>query len=208
MAKEKIKIICSDGRELSALKYSASGKTKGAVLVGGATGLRKEFYSPFCQHLCENNYSVLVFDFRGVGKSSLQDLKSDTANIIDWGVLDMSAALDELVKQFPKTKYHLVGHSAGGQLTGLMSNHSQLTSQFNFACSTGQLSNLKFLFRLKALFFMKIFIPLSNLIFGYAKLGLVKMGDSIPRYVAKQWCDWCCGNGYVIGSIGLSLIHI
>ena len=60
--------------------------------------MRKEFYGPFCQYLCENNYSVLVFDFRGVGKSSLKDLKSDTANIIDWGVLDMSAALDELIK--------------------------------------------------------------------------------------------------------------
>ena len=48
---------------------------------------------------------------------------------------------------------------------------------------------------------MKIFIPLSNLIFGYTKLELVKMGASIPKGVGKQWSNWCSSIGYVKASI-------
>lgn len=199
---EKINIICSDKRKLSAIVFPAKGMTKAAILVACATGMRKEFYASFCEFLSDNGYSVLCFDFRGVGESALKSLKEDPTEIIDWGVKDMPAALDELIKLFPNTGYHLIGHSAGGQLTGLMYNNDKLTSQFNFASSTGQVSNLSYPFKLKGIFFLKVFIPLSNVMFGYTKLELVKMGASIPKRVGSQWSKWCSSTGYVKASIG------
>ena len=114
----------------------------------------------------------------------------------------MPAVFEQLKITFPGTKYHLIGHSAGGQLVGLMHNAAELTSLFNFACSSGQLKNMKTLYSVKANFFMNFFIPLSNAFFGYTKSQWVGMGEPLPKAAAQQWREWCNSEGYVKASFG------
>ena len=106
---------------------------------------------------------------------------------------------------FPNTKYHLIGHSAGGQLIGLMHNAKEISSMFNFACSSGRIKNMKFPFLLQAKFFMNVFIPLNNLVFGYTKTHWVGMGEPLPKNVAQEWKDWCNGKGYVKTAFGKTI---
>ncbi|MEM7645334.1 MAG: alpha/beta fold hydrolase [Pseudomonadota bacterium] len=196
------KITCQDQRELAATVFRPTGPLRGAILIGGATGIRRVFYRHFSQALCENGYGILTFDFRGVGDSSLQNPKKDRADIIQWGERDLNDAFGELMKEFPSTKYHLIGHSAGSQLTGLMKNHPHLQSQVSVAGSTGNINNMKAPFWWSAQFFMRVFIPLSNLLFGYSKLDLVNMGQPIPKRVGQQWCEWCLSTGYIRAGLG------
>jgi len=192
-----IKIECIDEYTIAASVYFPKQPIKGAILIGPATGIKRQFYQKFSAFLAQHGYGVLTFDNRGIGESLIGDIKHSDASLQCWGEKDMTAALEQLKLSFPGTKYHLVGHSAGGQLVGLMSNASDLTSMYNFACSSGQLSNMRLSYRVKAHFFMNFFIPLSNTIFGHTKSQWLGMGEPLPSTVAKQWRKWCNGAGYV-----------
>ena len=112
---------------------------KAAVMIAPATGIKRQFYQNFAQYLMEHGYGVISYDNEDIGESMQGDLKHSNASLISWGRYDMTTVLDRLIQEFPNTTYHLVGHSAGGQLFGLMPNHDKLTSVFNVACSSGQI---------------------------------------------------------------------
>lgn len=203
---KQLEITCTDKQIISATLFQGLGTPlQGAVMIAPATGIKQTFYSTFASWLAQHGYCTITFDNRGIGASLSKDVKNSPASLQDWGELDMPAVLDELVKQIPNTKYHLIGHSAGGQLTGLMPNASLLSSMFNFASSSGNLSKMKLPFRLQAHFFMNFFIPLSNLIFGYTKSHWVGMGEPLPKAAGKQWSRWCNGEGYLKTDFGQSI---
>jgi len=202
---EEISIKCEDGQVLAATLFRPKSLVKAAVFIGPATGIKRQFYANFAGHLAENGYGVLTYDNRGIGESLIGKVSHSVASLQCWGELDMPAVLNHLQYVFPDTSYHLIGHSAGGQLVGLMHNAKQLSSIFNFACSSGQLSNMKKSYAFKAHFFMNFFIPFSNLLFGHTKSHLFGMGEPLPRAVAQQWREWCNGEGYVKTAFGSSV---
>jgi predicted alpha/beta hydrolase len=195
-------IKCSDSVELVATIYEPTITVKGAMMMAPATGIKRQFYANFANYLANNGYGVITFDNRGIGGSLLGPVAQSTASLQCWGQKDMPAVLEHLKTIFPQTQYHLVGHSAGGQLIGLMHNAMDISSMFNFACSSGQLRNMKLSYLVQAHFFMNAFIPLSNTLFGHTKSQWVGMGEPLPKAVAKQWRQWCNGKGYVKTAFG------
>ena len=193
---QKIQIICKDKREIAGLFFKVT-HPKAAVIICPATGIKKEFYMALARYLAENKYAVICFDNRGIGASLKGSINLEDADLIDWGKLDMTAAFETLKKQVPNVDYHLIGHSAGGQLVGLMENALELKTIFNVACSSGSIANMSWAFRPKAYFFMNIFIPVCNKLLGHTKSQWVGMGEPLPRNVAAQWSKWCNGRGYV-----------
>lgn len=204
MASSKVQVICEDGYPLGATLYQPPSDItlKGAVLIGPATGIKQAFYGAFAQHISRQGYAVLTFDNRGIGASRQGALKGFDASLQDWGELDLTACLAYLQQQFPDTRYHLIGHSAGGQLIGLMDNAHALSSLFNFACSSGKLSNMAWSFRIQGRFFMDVFIPATNAVLGYTPCQWVGMGQPLPKRVSQQWADWCNTGGYVEAAFG------
>lgn len=195
--KEHIEIPCQDGYALSGVLYTPASEQKAALMISPATGIKKTFYNSFATHLAEQGYGVMTFENRGIGDSLHGRLKDCPATLRDWGYLDMPAVLQELQRRFPGQKLHVVGHSAGGQLTGLMHNHAAIASKFNFGCSSGQLNNMRPAYRRRAKLFMNAYAPLSNAIFGYTNTQWIGMGEPLPKGVAQEWCDWCNGKGYI-----------
>ncbi len=198
----ELKIVCADQVELAATSYTPTTAIVGAVLMAPATGIKRQFYNNFATHLAEHGYGVITFDNRGIGGSITESVTKSEATLQCWGEKDMPAAFEQLKKSFPECKYHLVGHSAGGQLVGLMPNAGELSSMFNFACSSGCLKNMAKINLIKAHFFMNIFIPLSNALFGHTKSQWVGMGEPLPKRVSRQWQQWCNGRGYVKTAFG------
>ena len=173
-----------------------------------ATGIKRGFYHAFSSYLASHGFGVLAFENRGIGESCNLTLDEGNPSLVSWGQLDMTAALDELIRQFPEQSYHLVGHSAGGQLFGLMQNAPQFSSVFNFACSSGSLQGIEYPFKPQAWFFLKIYIPFCNAVFGHTKSQWVGMGEPLPKQVAAEWSRWCLGTGYVKNELGnLTMEH-
>lgn len=200
--KEAIEITCQDGHVLSGVLYTPSHEVEAAVMISPATGIKKTFYNSFATHLAEQGYGVITFENRGIGDSLHGKLKDCKATLRDWGYLDMPAVLDTLQKRFPNATCHLVGHSAGGQLTGLMHNYAAIASKFNVGCSSGQLNNMRLAYRLRAKVFMNAFAPINNALFGYTNTQWIGMGEPLPKGVAQDWCNWCNGAGYIETAFG------
>lgn len=202
--KVDIKITCQDGFALAGTMYIPE-SVKGAIMMAPATGIKRRFYNSFATHLAENGFAVITYDNRGIGESQKGDFNQINASLINWGKLDMTAVMNYLKTNFPNQKYHVVGHSAGGQLVGLMDNALDVTSMFNFACSSGSLRNMTYPFKLRAAFFLNVFIPLNNALLGKTNAQWVGLGEPLPKKVAQQWSKWCNAQGYVETEFGKAI---
>jgi len=199
---EDVTINCSDEVVINGTLFKPVQSVKAAILLGPATGIKRQFYASFAGFLAQNGYAVLTFNNRGIGDSLDTKVKYSKASLQCWGEKDMPAALNVLMHHFPTTHYHLIGHSAGGQLIGLMENAKQISSVFNVSSSSGCLKNMKLPFAISAQFFMNFVIPTSNFLFGYTKSHWFGMGEPLPQKVASQWQNWCNGKGYVKTAFG------
>ena len=203
---QEIKVRTEQGTELAAtLFFPQHGRIKSAVMIAPATGVKRRFYTAFAQHLVAHGFAVMTFDNSGIGDSLSVPLKQSTTRLQDWWQVDMPAILSALMQRFPDTTYHLIGHSAGGQLIGLMPNAHHLSSVFNYASSSGSLRNMRGWFRLQAHFFMRCYIPFNNLLFGLTRADWVGMGEPLPSAVAQQWATWCKGRGYTETGFGQTI---
>ena len=198
-------ITCRDNIRLSASLFIPESVPKAAIMIAPATGIRKTFYFNLAKHLAANGYGVLCFENRGIGHSHEGNINQVDANLINWGRLDMTAALEALKQQFPDVSYHLIGHSAGGQLLGLMDNAHEIKSMFNYACSSGYIGNMPYPFKISGVFFLRIFMPGSSFFFGQANNQWVGMGEPLPKEVARQWSKWCTSPGYVANDFGKAI---
>ena len=200
-----LSIMTDRNRALAATVYRPKDEVRTAVMIAPATGIKRQFYHNFATYLAASGFGVLTFDNEGIGESLNSDLSKCDASLISWGRHDMPAVLDALQDEFPDATYHLIGHSAGGQLIGLMPNYQAIASVFNVACSSGQIKNMDMPYKLKAIGFMDAFIPLTNLTFGYTPADKIGMGEPLPRSVARQWREWCNGAGYIETAFGKSI---
>lgn len=197
----EVTIKCKDNFQLTGTLFKPT-EVKSSVMIAPATGIKRQFYYAFAKYLSENGFAVLTFDNRGIGQSIEGSLNNGNPSLTNWGVLDMTAALEYLENEIPNTDYHLIGHSAGGQLVGLMENAKDLKSMFNFGSSSGSLKYSKYPFKLKSSFWLNFYIPASNLIFGHTKSQWVGMGEPLPKKVGSEWTRWCNGKGYVKVDLG------
>ncbi|WP_372862713.1 alpha/beta fold hydrolase [Psychrobacter sp.] len=200
-----LSIMTERNQALAATVYRPKNEVKKAVMIAPATGIKRQFYHNFATHLAKNGLGVLTFDNEGIGESLSSALAKCDASLISWGRHDMPAVLDALQDEFADATYHLIGHSAGGQLIGLMPNYSALASVFNVACSSGRIKNMSMLYKLKTMGFMDAFIPLANLTLGYTPSDKIGMGEPLPRGVSRQWREWCNGAGYIKTAFGKSI---
>lgn len=199
---EALTILSERNKPLAATLYRPKVTPSIAIMIAPATGIKRQFYHNFATYLAEQGFGVLTFDNEGIGQSLSCPIDKSGASLISWGRHDMPAILDALQQQYPEASYHLIGHSAGGQLIGLMPNHTELSSVVNVACSSGQIKNMALPYKAKAIGFMEAFIPASNLILGYTPADKLGMGEPLPRAVARQWRIWCNGAGYIKTAFG------
>ncbi|WP_296191809.1 MULTISPECIES: alpha/beta fold hydrolase [unclassified Psychrobacter] len=200
-----LSIMTERNRALAATVYRPKDEMKATVMIAPATGIKRQFYHNFATYLAASGFGVITFDNEGIGESLSSNLAKCDASLISWGRHDMPAVLDALQDEFANSTYHVIGHSAGGQLIGLMPNYKALTSVFNVACSSGQIKNMDMPYKLKAMGFMDAFIPLTNLTLGYTPADKIGMGEPLPRGVARQWREWCNGAGYIKTAFGKSI---
>lgn len=208
---ESHQIICKDGYALSADFYPAQqhldDQNINPILICPATGISKRFYRPFAQWLSQQGFDVLCFDFRGIGDSLHSKLKDSTASIQDWGQLDIPAAIDYLLQLKSAAKITLIGHSAGGQLLGIVPNYDKVERLIGVSSSTGHVKHLKGRTKLMAPVMFKIIFPVSNFIKGYGATEFLGMGQNLPKNVARQWAQFCGRPGYVMNAVNKSIFE-
>jgi predicted alpha/beta hydrolase len=179
----------------------AAGAAVGAVLIGGAMGVRQSFYRPFAQWLADQGYVVATFDYRGVGDSRGPSLRGFEADLFAWA-RDTDAAIDALVDRAGKLPLYVIGHSLGAQLPGLLSNRDRIAGLVSIAAGSGYWRDNAPALKRYVLYFWHVLVPLATALCGYfpgAKLR--KVGD-LPKGVVLQWRRWCLDPRYHVGAEG------
>ena len=198
-------IASSDNTTIALRAYTPVGAACGSVVIGGAMGVRQEFYAPFARWLCAQGWRVTTFDYRGSGDSmpaghgaSLRGFKAD---LFDW-TRDYEAAIEHAHAAAPDQPLYLLGHSLGAQLPGLLRNQQKISGLLSVAAGSGYWrENAPKLKRIVPYFWFFL-VPLATRLCGYFPgRKLRKVGD-LPAGVMLQWRKWCLNPRYSVGAEG------
>jgi len=204
---QTLALASDDGATLSARFYPASGSSaaKAAVLIGGAMGVRQDYYAPFARWLAAQGYAVMSFDYRGMGDSRTaryaRSLRGFDADLFAWA-RDYDTAIDALRVHAPGAPLYLIGHSLGAQLPGMLRNRGQIDGLLSVAAGSGYWRDNAPPLKRIVLYFWHVLVPLATAVCGYfpgRRIG--KVGD-LPRGVILQWRRWCLDPRYHVGAEG------
>jgi predicted alpha/beta hydrolase len=190
-----IRFPARDGRILGGDLF-APDHPRGCVLIGPAMAVPARFYAKYAQHLANTGLAALAVDYRGIGASKTLPIKDDPARFQDWGEQDLAGAADFLRKSYPGLPLHFVGHSAGGQLMGLMEGVPIASALF---VSSGTASWRAYEGRSRAVMFglFHAVLPAALAWKGYLPMSAVRRGEDVPKGVAAQWAEWGRHERYV-----------
>ena len=192
-----------DGPRLGARLFRppAGQPAQGAVLIGGAMGVRQDYYRPFAQWLAGQGYVVLSFDYRGMGESRHGSLRGLKADLFSW-VRDTDTVIEALLEAAPGAPLYVIGHSLGAQLPGMLRQRDRIAGLLSVAAGSGYWRDNAPPLKRIVLYFWHLLVPLATALCGYfpgRRLG--KVGD-LPAGVVLQWRRWCMHPRYHVGAEG------
>ncbi|HSJ72556.1 MAG TPA: alpha/beta fold hydrolase [Acidimicrobiia bacterium] len=179
--------------------------SRGVVVVSGAFAIQHKFYGRFAASLAEAGYSVVTYDYRGVGGSKPRNLDKLDATMTDWALLDMEAAVEWARTHFPTRRLFLVGHSFGGQVAGLLEKTDDVAGMATFSSGSGywrlQGRGQRWVVR----FHVTVTLPVMSRLHGYAPWHMIGPGEDLPKGVALQWSRLCRKRRYLLSDSTLPL---
>ena len=179
----------SDGYPLIGTLYTPEHGIKANIVLASATGVPQAFYRRFAEYATQFGYQVLTFDYRGVAQSAPKQLKGFKMSYLDWGTLDLAAAIDFLAQD--PIPLFMIGHSYGGQALGLAPNHAKVTAMYCFGTGAGWHGYMPFKEKMKVQVIWNIIFPPMVAVTGYLPWSKLNMGADLPIGVYQQWRKWC-----------------
>ncbi|MFK7801026.1 MAG: alpha/beta fold hydrolase [Anaerolineae bacterium] len=201
---ETVTIKAADGYELGGTLFRA-GENSPVVIVHGATAVPHQFYRRFAQFFQAKGWSVLTYDFRGIGVSAHESLIGFDATCGDWGLLDVPAVLLWAEENLAPSKIYFVGHSAGGQQAGLLEEPSSVDGMVTVSAQSGYWGLQGGNEKLKVFFMVWLIIPIWVRLMGYLPWSKLAKAEDLPRNVALQWAKWCRHPDYILSEKSLPL---
>jgi predicted alpha/beta hydrolase len=177
-----------DGYPLAARLWAAEGSTQVALINGGA-GIASTYYDRFAAFLAEEGIPTLVYDYRGIARSSPRRLRGFKASVEEWGSKDCAGMLDWLQERFPSARRIVVGHSVGGFLTGFAVNGELIDRMLLISAHTGYWGDYAFRARPSMYILWHLLMPFATSITGYFPARAFRLGEDLPAGVAKEWAN-------------------
>jgi len=198
-------IQASGGVSIAMRVYEPDSPDRGSVVIGGAMGVRQDFYAPFAQWLSRQGWRVATFDYRGSGDSAPNthngSLRGFKADLFDW-TRDYEAVIDHAHASLPQQPLYLLGHSLGAQLPGLINNQHKVSGLLSVAAGSGYWrENAPQLKRIVPYFWFFL-VPLATRLCGYFPGRRLKKVGNLPAGVIMQWRKWCLNPRYSVGAEG------
>lgn len=191
----------SDGYVLHGLLGIPETDVRGTVVISSATCIKKEYYLNFANYLVKGGYTVLLFDYRGIGESAPPDLKQSAIFLHEWGTLDMNTVLNYLVEERGCRDIVWIGHSIGAQLVGFLDQHQHIKQIIAINAALGYWRY--FPYPMKAVIWLLWFVigPLMIRFYGYGQMKKIGWGENLPPNALLEWRSWCLSKNYYGGFI-------
>lgn len=194
-------IRCADDTPLRATVWRPAQANGCVVQINSALAVQRRYYQRFAQFLAEKGFTVLSYDYRGIGDSLYTHPRLSSATFRDLGELDMAAAVQYVKRQFPGFRHVVVGHSAGAALFGLAANCDQVDAVYAVAAPSAYTGNYGWPHRATVWAFFNLCIPVTTPFFGYFPGQYFGVGP-LPKGIAQQWRHWSQFPDYVVSAEG------
>ena len=198
---EPLELAARDGYRLGATLFRPGASNGRAALVMAATGVPQEYYAKFAAYLAGRGFTVLTFDYRGIGRSRSADIRTLKVAMRDWAELDAAAAFDFVSHLFPSI--FIVGHSFGGQAFGLLPEPERIAAALAVGSQSGYWKHWPPLGRAWMWPAVHFMLPLVSRLRGYFPGSRLGFGEDLPAGVAIEWARWCRHPRYLVGALGV-----
>lgn len=199
---EAVELDAADGYRLGATLFRPEGASRQAVQIHAAAGVKQEYYAPFAAYLAGRGFTVLTFDYRGVGRSAAVHVRHIDARMRDWAELDAAAALAFLrARGFERPLG--VGHSFGGQSFAVMPGNERIAALLAVASQSCYWRHWGGVRRAGMWLLTHALLPGATRLFGYFPGEILEQGENLPAGVALEWASWCRHPRYLVGALGL-----
>ncbi|MFK3742325.1 alpha/beta fold hydrolase [Pseudomonas psychrophila] len=183
-------VIGPDANPVQLTVHGAIGTALAVVQINPATAVTERMYFPFAQFLAENGFTVITYNYRGVGRDGPhpKDVKS---GFTTWADNDVEAVTQWASEHYPGLAHMAVGHSFGGHAIGLCASSRTLSAAVTICSQAGCLRFIKpGMERLKVSILLKLIGPLAAKLLGYVPGRRLGLGEDLPANVMLEWSRW------------------
>ncbi|MGQ0510418.1 MAG: alpha/beta hydrolase family protein [Betaproteobacteria bacterium] len=199
---DDIRFAARDGRSLAGTLFRPTQANGRSVLVHAATGVRRGYYARFAARLAESGFTVLTFDYRGIGDSRNGSLRGFKASMSDWAEQDAAGALDFLAEKSGNAKLLCVGHSFGGNGLGVVPGIERYSAALFVGTQSGYWRHWPGIGKPAMWLLTHLMLPSVSAAMGYFPMKLLGQGEDLPGGVASEWAGWCRNPRYAAGAVG------
>ena len=197
-----MELTARDGYRLGATLFQPAASNGRSVMVMAATGVPQAYYGKFAAFLAERGFTVLTFDYRGVGRSLHGPLRQVQARMRDWALLDGASAFDFL--ESTNQKLFVVGHSFGGQALGLLPKPERIAAALTVGSQSGYWRHWPLPFgRAWMWAAAHVGMRITPHLLGYFPGSRLGLGEDLPAGVLAEWGEWCRHPRYLVGTLGV-----
>ncbi len=184
---EKLTLTTKDQCQLSAHIFKPGKSNQKIILINSATGVKQQVYFSFAQFFAEQGFTVITYDYRGIGLSKPEKMRNFKASMRTWGNEDFKRLTEFVIENFPDYQKFCLGHSVGALIIG-MNENSKVFERFIFvATQNAFIGNLKWKTKLEAFFGFGFAQPFFTELFGYFPAHWFGLGESLPKNCAYDW---------------------
>ncbi|MDR6923430.1 MULTISPECIES: alpha/beta fold hydrolase [Chryseobacterium] len=184
---EKLLLTTKDHISLTAHLFRPEKSNGSLLLINSATGVKQQVYFSFAQYFSEQGFTVITYDYRGIGLSKPAEMKGFKASMRTWGSVDYKTLTQYIKAKFPEYKKYCLGHSVGALILG-MNEDSVMFDEFIFVGTQNAfVGNLKGKTKIEAYLGFGIAQPVTTRLLGYFPAHWFGLGESLPKNCAFDW---------------------
>lgn len=184
---QEITVYTGDQYPIKATLFSPAERNGKLLLVNSATGVRQQMYFAFAKHAADQGFTVITYDYRGIGLSKPLRLKGFDATMRTWGTLDYKAVTDYILQHYPDCRLFGLGHSVGALLLGMNGNSKAFEKFVFIGTQKAFVGNLNFKTKFLGYAGLGLLQPFTTLLWGYFPGHLFGLGERLPVGVSRDW---------------------
>lgn len=157
------------------------------LLINAATGVKQQVYFSFAKYIADAGFTVITYDYRGIGESKPQKMRGFEASMRIWGTVDFKTVTDFIRENYQAYTKFCLGHSVGALILG-MNEDSVLFEKFIFvATQDAYIGHLSWKVALTAAVGFGLALPVTVILKGYFPAHRFGLGESLPKGTAYDW---------------------
>ncbi|WET00178.1 alpha/beta hydrolase [Chryseobacterium arthrosphaerae] len=184
---EKLILTTEDHASLAVHLFKPEKSNGKLLLINSATGVRQQVYFSFASYFSEQGFTVITYDYRGIGLSKPKDMRGFHSSMRIWGSRDYKTMTQYIRTNFPEYRKYGLGHSVGALILG-MNEYSTMFEEFIFVGTQNAfVGNLRLKTKIEAYLGFGIVQPLTTSLLGYFPAHWFGLGESLPKNCAYDW---------------------